>query len=257
MVLRWSRPQGKRPATQAGTVTSTVASIVEVNQEEPDEAALARALEVLRGGGVLAFPTDTLYGIGCALGQTASAERIQNLRGIDPNKRPFTFLLPDIGELPHYAVVNESAYRVLSRIFPGPYCAELVASRKMVDSAGLGERATIGVRIPQSRLCEKLLWRLGRPLLTVTAKSADGRTLTTAKMIQEEYRHQAGSDPRRGRARGSALHRGQPGRRMGSRAPRGPGPHRQSAEPGLDLGADAAGRFLRRLDEGGHRSVGP
>jgi tRNA threonylcarbamoyl adenosine modification protein (Sua5/YciO/YrdC/YwlC family) len=168
-------------------VTSTVASILEVSPDGPEEATLLRALEVVRGGGVLAFPTDTLYGIGCLLGQTAAAERIQSLRGIDTSKRPFTLMLPDIGALPHYAVINEAAYRVLTRIFPGPYCAELVASQKVADSGGLDQRPTIGVRIPESRLCEKLLWRLGRPLLTVTAKAPDGRTLTTAKMIQEEF----------------------------------------------------------------------
>jgi tRNA threonylcarbamoyl adenosine modification protein (Sua5/YciO/YrdC/YwlC family) len=168
-------------------VTTTVAPIVEVNPEKPEEAVLLRALEVLRAGGVLAFPTDTLYGIGCALGQAAAAERIQNLRSIDTSKRPFTLMLPDIGELPHYAVVNEPAYRVLTRIFPGPYCAELVASKKVGAPSGLDPRPTIGVRIPQSPLCEKLLWRLARPMLTVTAKAPDGKTLTTAKMIEEEY----------------------------------------------------------------------
>jgi tRNA threonylcarbamoyl adenosine modification protein (Sua5/YciO/YrdC/YwlC family) len=166
---------------------STAAPIVEVNPEDPDEGKLQRALEVLRGGGLLAFPTDTLYGIGCAFGQAEAAERIGKLRGIDTSKRPFTLLLPDLGALPHYAVVNERAYRVLSRIFPGPYCAELVAKGKMPGFAGIEERPTIGVRIPKSRLCEKLLWRLTRPIVTVTAKSPDGKTLTTAQMIQQEY----------------------------------------------------------------------
>jgi tRNA threonylcarbamoyl adenosine modification protein (Sua5/YciO/YrdC/YwlC family) len=164
-----------------------VAPIVEVKSDNPDDAVLLRALEVLRAGGVLAFPTDTLYGIGCALGQAAAAERIQNLRAIDTSKRPFTFLLPDIGALPHYAVVNEAAYRVLSRIFPGPYCAELVAGKKVPVAAGLPDRPTIGVRIPESLFCQRLLWRLGKPLLTVTAKAADGTTLTTAQKIQEAY----------------------------------------------------------------------
>jgi tRNA threonylcarbamoyl adenosine modification protein (Sua5/YciO/YrdC/YwlC family) len=172
---------------KAPIVAPVVAPIVEVSPDKPDEAVMLRALEVVRAGGVLAFPTDTLYGIGCAMGQAASAERIQNLRGIDSTKRPFTFLLPDIGALPHYAVVNERAYRVLSRIFPGPYCAELVAREKLPGSAGLPERPTIGVRIPESLFCQRLLWRLGKPLLTVTAKAADGRTLTTAQMIQEAY----------------------------------------------------------------------
>jgi tRNA threonylcarbamoyl adenosine modification protein (Sua5/YciO/YrdC/YwlC family) len=169
------------------TPAAPAATIVEVDPGKPDEAVLLRALEVVRSGGVLAFPTDTLYGIGCALGQSAAAERIQNLRAIDTSKRPFTFLLPDIGALPHYAVVNEPAYRVLSRIFPGPYCAELVARDKLPGSAGLPERPTIGVRIPESLLCQRLLWRLGKPLLTVTAKAADGNTLTTAQMIQQAY----------------------------------------------------------------------
>jgi tRNA threonylcarbamoyl adenosine modification protein (Sua5/YciO/YrdC/YwlC family) len=163
------------------------APIVEVSPSEPAEAVLQQAIAVLSGGGVIAFPTDTLYGLGCALGQKQAIERIQRMRGLDLTTRPLTFLLPDVGELPRYTRMSESGYRLVNRIFPGPYCAELLAHPNVLSPFVQGERRTIGVRIPQSALCEKLTWRLGRPILTATAKSRDGQVLTTAAEIRQEY----------------------------------------------------------------------
>jgi tRNA threonylcarbamoyl adenosine modification protein (Sua5/YciO/YrdC/YwlC family) len=98
-----------------------------------------------------------------------------------------TFLLPDLGELPRYAVVSESAFAVLRKIFPGPYCAELVASADVPAPFVHEDRRTIGVRIPGTALCEKLLWALGKPLLTATAKSRSGDILNSAIEIKREY----------------------------------------------------------------------
>ena len=189
-LARFHHRQGRRRDDRADgrpDVAPNVAPILAVDPAAPDAGVLRRALSVLTDGGVIAFPTDTLYGLGCLLNQPAARDRIQALRQIDPSKRPFTFMLPDLGVVPHYAVVNENAYRVMSRIFPGPYCVELVATPKAGPVAIPGERPTIGVRIPESPLCEKLLWALGRPLLTVTAKSRGGDPLTTAAAIRAEY----------------------------------------------------------------------
>jgi tRNA threonylcarbamoyl adenosine modification protein (Sua5/YciO/YrdC/YwlC family) len=153
----------------------------------PADAVVRQMIQVLSSGGVIAFPTDTLYGIGCELGRAQAIERIQRMRDFDGAKRPLTFLLPDIGELPHYATLSESAYRILSRIFPGPYCAELPATNRVPTPFLHEERKTIGVRVPDSALCERLLWGLGRPVLTATAKSRAGAVLTTAAEIQREY----------------------------------------------------------------------
>jgi tRNA threonylcarbamoyl adenosine modification protein (Sua5/YciO/YrdC/YwlC family) len=142
---------------------------------------------VLSAGGVIAFPTDTLYGLGCAYGQAQAIERIQRMRGLDLATRPLTFLLPDMGELPRFTRMSEAAYRLVNRIFPGPYCAELLAHPTVPSPFVQGDRRTIGVRIPQSALCEMLTWRLGRPILTATAKSRDGHVLTTAAQIRQEY----------------------------------------------------------------------
>jgi tRNA threonylcarbamoyl adenosine modification protein (Sua5/YciO/YrdC/YwlC family) len=153
----------------------------------PSEAVVRQAISVFASGGVVAFPTDTLYGIGCELGRTHAIERIQKMRDFDGSKRPLTFLLPDMGEIPHYASVSESAYRILTRVLPGPHCAELLATARVPMPFLHEERKTIGVRVPDSVLCERLLWGLGRPILTATAKSRTGTVLTTAAEIQKEY----------------------------------------------------------------------
>jgi len=168
-------------------MSSNIAPIVEVSPSLPGQGVLEQAIAVLSSGGVVAFPTDTLYGIGCELGRTHAVERIQRMRDFDGAKRPLTVLLPDLGALPRYAVVSEACYRILSKIFPGPYCAELQASSQVLSPFIHEERKTIGVRVPDSVLCGRLLWRLGHPILTATAKSRAGAVLTTAADIQREY----------------------------------------------------------------------
>ena len=165
---------------------SPIAPILAIAPSDPSDEAIKQAIGVLAKGGVIAFPTDTLYGIGCEFGQRRAIERIHKIRDIDGAVRPLTFLMPDIGEVAHYATVNEAAYKILNRIFPGPYCAELIASNSVPAGFTFEERRTIGVRIPDTILCEKMLWGLGRPILTATAKTKDGRTLTTALDIQNE-----------------------------------------------------------------------
>ena len=168
-------------------MTSCRAPVVEVSPSELAEAVLHQVIGVLSAGGVIAFPTDTLYGLGCAYGRTQAIERIQRMRGLDLATRPLTFVLPDLGELPRFTRMGEQAYRVVNRIFPGPYCAELLAHPRVPSPLVQGERRTIGVRIPQSTLCEKLTWHLGRPILTATAKARDGHVLSTAAEIRQEF----------------------------------------------------------------------
>jgi tRNA threonylcarbamoyl adenosine modification protein (Sua5/YciO/YrdC/YwlC family) len=164
-----------------------VADIVPISESSPDPETIRRAADVLAGGGVVAFPTDTLYAFGCVLGNASAADRIAKMRQIDSGKRPFSLLLPDVGPLPRYAEVSESAYRIIERLLPGPYCIELRATAKVSGSPGFSQRQTLGLRIPASNTCYKLLWRLGRPIVSVTAKNDQGVTLTTAQAIADAY----------------------------------------------------------------------
>ena len=173
-----------------GKMTATnpaLAPIIEVAPSQPEDEALQKAIDVLNNGGVIALPTDTLYGLACVYGDSDGVQRIQTMRGFNKAARPLTFLLPDLGELPKYAVVGESAYAVLRKIFPGPYCAELAANPAVPEPFVHEDRQTIGVRIPGTALCEKLLWALGKPLLSATAKSPAGDVLHTAAEIKREY----------------------------------------------------------------------
>ena len=149
-------------------MSSALAPIVEVKPSMPADAVVRQMIQVLSSGGVIAFPTDTLYGIGCELGRAQAIERIQRMRDFDGAKRPLTFLLPDIGELPHYATLSESAYRILSRIFPGPYCAELPATNRVPTPFLHEERKTIGVRVPDHAVPLALLAELGQPMISAT-----------------------------------------------------------------------------------------
>ena len=149
--------------------------------------AAETAADLLKKGGVIAFPTDTLYGIGCAFDRPRAVERVLALRNIDRKRRPLTFLLPDLGELARYAQVTEEGHRILTRILPGPYCVELLATPAVPDAFAVGHRRTIGVRVPDHPFCEKVLWALGIPIVTATAKRRDGRALTTAQAIAEEF----------------------------------------------------------------------
>jgi tRNA threonylcarbamoyl adenosine modification protein (Sua5/YciO/YrdC/YwlC family) len=163
------------------------APIIAVSPSQPEDEVLQRAVDVFKKGGVVAFPTDTLYGIGCMFGESQAIQRIQTMRGFDIAERPLTFLLPDLGELPRYALVTDSSYSVMRKIFPGPYCAELLAGPAIPAPFVNQDRRTIGVRIPGTALCEKILWSLGKPLLSATAKSLSGDTLVSAAEIQREY----------------------------------------------------------------------
>ena len=166
---------------------SKIALVVPVAPSQPDEKVLQQTIEVLRGGGVVALPTDTLYGIACVYGNQEGIARIQAMCGFDIAARPLTFLLPDLGELPRYARVSEAYYNVLRRIFPGPYCAEMTAAPTIAKPFVREGRRTIGVRIPGTALCEKVIWSLGKPLLSATAKASTGDILTTAAEIKREY----------------------------------------------------------------------
>ena len=148
-----------------------------------DRDAERLAILALKEGGIIAFPTDTLYGLGCAFSRRRAIERLVELRGIDRARRPLTFMLPDVGEVAHYAQVSGEGCRILNRILPGAFCVELTAQPRIPEPFVVGRHRAIGVRVPDLGFCERVSWGLGEPLLTATAKAPDGHTLETAEAI--------------------------------------------------------------------------
>lgn len=141
--------------------------ITSIYAEHPEPRKIKRAVDILSSGGVIAYPTDTVYGLGCALGERGALDRLYQLKGM-ARTQPLSLICPDLSEIARYAYVDNQVYRLLRRLLPGPYCFILKASRevpKMLQS----KQRTVGMRIPRNEVALSLARTLGRPLLTTSA----------------------------------------------------------------------------------------
>ena len=138
-----------------------------IHPQNPQRRLLEQAAAVLRGGGLLAYPTDSCYALGCAVGDKASMERIRALRELSA-RHPFTLVCRDLSELSAYARVDNAGYRILRAHTPGPYTFLLPASREVPRRLLEPKRRAIGLRIPDHRMVQALLEAHGAPLMSCT-----------------------------------------------------------------------------------------
>ena len=143
------------------------APIVEIDPAHPQPRVVERAVSVLSSGGLLAFPTDTYYGLGCDLFDKRAIERIYQLKQL-PRSHELSFICQDLAEIARYAIVENAAYRVLRRKVPGPFTFILPATR-LVPDLMLRRQKTVGIRIPDSPIALELVKRLGHPIVSTSA----------------------------------------------------------------------------------------
>ncbi|AKQ66161.1 hypothetical protein A176_003073 [Myxococcus hansupus] len=163
------------------------APILEVDMEHPSPRHLQRAVEVLERGGLLAYPTDTYFGLGCDLSSKKGIERLYQLKGRD-KKKPLSFLCPDLSDVARYAHVSNFAYRTMKGLTPGAFTFILEATR-LVPDLMMSKQKQVGIRVPDSPLVRELARALGRPLVTTSATNTEGEPLTDAKDIKAELGH--------------------------------------------------------------------
>ena len=163
------------------------APILEVDAEHPNPRHLARAVQVLESGGLLAYPTDTYYGIGCDLSSKKAIERLYQLKARD-RKKPLSFLCHDLSEIAKYGHVNNFAYRAMKGLTPGPFTFVLRATRAVPDMMQTKQKE-VGIRVPDSVLARGLAEGLGRPVVTTSASGPDGEPLTDARDIKDVLGH--------------------------------------------------------------------
>jgi tRNA threonylcarbamoyl adenosine modification protein (Sua5/YciO/YrdC/YwlC family) len=166
---------------------SKVAPIQSIDPVHPQPRHVQRAVAVLEAGGLLAYPTDTYFAVGCDLFQKKAIERLAALKRRDP-KKPFSFLCADLADVARYAIVDKNHYRILRRLTPGPYTFVLEATR-LVPRTMLSRQRTVGIRVPDAPVARALVQGLGRPLLTTSASVADEEPLIAADDIQENLGH--------------------------------------------------------------------
>ena len=159
-----------------------------IHPDNPQPRLLRQAADILRGGGLIAYPTDSCYALGCRLGEKEPLERLRRIRQAD-DRHAFTLVCPDLSAIASYAQVDNSVYRILKAYTPGPFTFVLSSTRKVPRNAW-NRRRTIGIRVPDNRIVHDLLSELGEPILSSTLLlPGDDLPLTEAWTIREELEH--------------------------------------------------------------------
>jgi tRNA threonylcarbamoyl adenosine modification protein (Sua5/YciO/YrdC/YwlC family) len=159
----------------------------EISPEYTKDRPLRQAIEILHDGGLMIYPTDTVYGLGCDLHNKKAMEKIYALKGNDKRKL-LSFICPDLKEIAQYAHVSTPAYKVMKRLTPGPYTFILEASR-LVPRILLERRKTVGLRIPDHLICQRLLELMGSPIISTSASLPGQSYLHEIEEICEIFQH--------------------------------------------------------------------
>ena len=141
--------------------------LLAIDPNHPEPRKIRRAVSVLEEGGVIAYPTDTVYGIGCDLINKRAIDRIYEIKRMD-HSHPLAFVCPDLAHIARYAIVDNQVYRVLRRFLPGPYTFILEATREVPKLVQM-KRKTVGIRVPSCEATRALVRELGRPIISSTA----------------------------------------------------------------------------------------
>ncbi|ACL73097.1 SUA5/YciO/YrdC/YwlC family protein [Thioalkalivibrio sulfidiphilus HL-EbGr7] len=140
---------------------------IEIHPDNPQARLIRQAVDVIRDGGVIVYPTDSCYALGCGIGNKTGMERIRRIRQLDDNHH-FTLVCRDLSEIATYAKVDNTAYRLLKNLTPGPYTFLLKATHEVPRRLQHAKRKTIGLRVPDHAITQALLAELGEPLMSTT-----------------------------------------------------------------------------------------
>jgi len=157
--------------------------LLKINPINPQERLIRRVAEHLKKGGIIVYPTDTFYGIGCDIMNKKAIERVYQIKQRQKNK-PFSFICSNLKHISLYAKVSNYAYRTMKRLLPGPYTFILEGS-KLVPKMMLTKRKTAGIRVPDHRICFNLTEALGNPILSTSATLPDGEILMDPSLIHD------------------------------------------------------------------------
>ena len=141
---------------------------IEIHPENPNPRGISKIVECLKDGGVVIYPTDTIYGIGCDIFQPKAVERIAKIKGINLKKQNFSFICSDLSHLSDYALpIDRSLYKIMRKVLPGPYTFILNANSNIPKLFKI-KKKTVGIRVPNHNIPLQLVDQIGNPLLTTS-----------------------------------------------------------------------------------------
>ena len=162
-----------------------MARLITIHPTHPQPRLIAAVVQIIRGGGLIAYPTDSCYAFGCHIGDKRAMDRIRRIRKTDKNHN-FTLVCSDLSEISIYARVDNWAYRLVKSMTPGPYTFILPATREVPKRLQNEKRRTIGLRVPDHAVVRSMLETLGEPIMSSTLSlPGDDRPMTDPLEIQD------------------------------------------------------------------------
>ncbi|MFT6102729.1 MAG: tRNA threonylcarbamoyl adenosine modification protein (Sua5/YciO/YrdC/YwlC family) [Candidatus Endobugula sp.] len=167
-----------------------MAQLFNIHPENPQARFILRSVDMIRKGGLVAYPTDSAYALGCHIGDKFALDRIRGIRQLDKDHN-FTLVCRDLSEIATYAKVNNQAYRMIKKFTPGPFTFILEATAETPRRLKHPKRKTIGLRVPSNPIAQALLEELNEPMMTSTLiLPGDTQPLTDPYDIREALEHQ-------------------------------------------------------------------
>ncbi|MDB5251611.1 MAG: threonylcarbamoyl-AMP synthase [Flaviaesturariibacter sp.] len=161
--------------------------LIHIHPENPQPRLIRQVAEVLKSGGIVVYPTDTIYGLGCDIFQHKAVERICRIKGVDPLKANLSFVCHDLRDLSQYArQLDTPVYRILRQYLPGPYTFILEASRQ-VPKILKTKKDTVGIRVPDNKIARCIVEELGNPILSASLPGEFVEEYTDPELIQEKF----------------------------------------------------------------------
>jgi tRNA threonylcarbamoyl adenosine modification protein (Sua5/YciO/YrdC/YwlC family) len=159
--------------------------VFRINPSNPQKRLIDKAVDLLKEGGVIAYPTDTIYGFGCDMYNKKAIQRIYQIKKRDPQK-PFSFICSDLKNISLYAQVTNQAYKIMKRCLPGPYTF-ILPGTKLVPKIMTTKRKTVGIRVPDNNICLALVRTLGNPIISTSVGFSGREALSDPSLIEETF----------------------------------------------------------------------
>jgi tRNA threonylcarbamoyl adenosine modification protein (Sua5/YciO/YrdC/YwlC family) len=161
--------------------------IVKIHLQNPEPRLVRKAAEILAAGGIVIYPTDTVYGLGCSVANKNAIEKIYLIKRQRTDK-PFSFICSDLTHISEYARVSNAAFKTMKHLIPGPYTFILPAGRmKALPRILVSRRKSVGIRVPNSQVALALVEQLGHPILSTSVTTEDGELLNDPAVIGEHF----------------------------------------------------------------------
>jgi len=164
--------------------------LLKIYDKNPSQKNIQIVVETLANDGVVIFPTDTIYAIGCSIYSTKAIERIARLKGVNPKNANFSFLCYDLSQLSDYTrPISNDVYKLMRRTLPGPYTFILNANSKVPKLLG-NKKKTVGIRIPENNILAEIIRELGHPMMSTSVHDDDDiiEYTTDPELIHEKYK---------------------------------------------------------------------